>query len=120
MKLTDNERERIALLLDLLRDANRRAGEAGREWREKSAELNDLGDRQGWTEEQRRTVRSANWGLNDAYASWGFARDEVLRLAAALNGELAARQLLAEPPARCPFTHAHSRHWCGYSTCRES
>lgn len=20
----------------------------------------------------------------------------------------------------CPFTHSHTRHWCGYSTCRDS
>lgn len=20
----------------------------------------------------------------------------------------------------CPYTHAHTRHWCGYNTCRES
>lgn len=21
---------------------------------------------------------------------------------------------------RCPYTHAHTRHWCGYERCRDS
>lgn len=25
-----------------------------------------------------------------------------------------------ETPGPCPFTHSHTRHWCGYVTCRES
>lgn len=24
------------------------------------------------------------------------------------------------PEESCPYTHAHTRHWCGYDTCRES
>lgn len=22
--------------------------------------------------------------------------------------------------AQCPYTHSHTRHWCGYDTCRDS
>lgn len=25
-----------------------------------------------------------------------------------------------EVPTRCPFTHSHTRDWCGYETCREA
>jgi hypothetical protein len=25
-----------------------------------------------------------------------------------------------ELPEKCPFTHSHTRHWCGYDTCRDS
>lgn len=24
------------------------------------------------------------------------------------------------PPNPCPYTHVHTRHWCGYDQCRES
>lgn len=27
---------------------------------------------------------------------------------------------LFDAPGECPYTHAHTRHWCGYSTCRDS
>lgn len=26
---------------------------------------------------------------------------------------------LREVITECPYTHAHTRHWCGYSECRE-
>lgn len=26
----------------------------------------------------------------------------------------------AKEPNPCPYTHAHTRHWCGYIECRES
>lgn len=25
-----------------------------------------------------------------------------------------------EDVPRCPYTHSHTRHWCGYKHCRES
>lgn len=27
---------------------------------------------------------------------------------------------ITETESECPYTHAHTRHWCGYPTCRES
>jgi len=44
------------------------------------------------------------------------------------DAEMAADDLLAQlkqewtspPEPECPYTHAHTRNWCGYDTCRES
>lgn len=37
-----------------------------------------------------------------------------MRVVAAVPGTPAA------DPEACPYTHAHTRHWCGCPTCRES
>ncbi len=29
-------------------------------------------------------------------------------------------EYIHEQCAPCPYTHAHTRHWCGYATCRDS
>lgn len=33
------------------------------------------------------------------------------------NGEPVTRSALAPV---CPYTHAHTKHWCGYDGCRDS
>lgn len=42
--------------------------------------------------------------------------DEVLTNLLKEHEEEMAKK--AEP--ECPYTHPHTRHWCGYETCRDS
>lgn len=34
--------------------------------------------------------------------------------------DLADAILAASDPMKCPYTHPHTRQWCGYKGCRES
>lgn len=48
----------------------------------------------------------------------------TLRMSDRFSGDrMPLAERLAEELAnvpKCPYTHAHTRHWCGYEGCREN
>lgn len=91
------DREWVLLQLRLLREATHKAADAARQWREMNAALEDWADRSNLTDPiQRARVKGANLALSDARAAWSFWQQETVRIAAAIQGELAGRTLLGQ------------------------
>lgn len=48
-----------------------------------------------------------------------FAEDANKAYALSAKYNKLAQELRAQPENPCPFTHSHTKHWCGYEGCRE-
>ena len=95
-RLTASSREWLALRRAALRAAATRCDASSREWNRRNDELNDLARRSGWDDEKTARVKSANRSLSDAYGATTFFQQEVQRLAADLQAEIAYWRALAD------------------------
>lgn len=79
-------------------------------------------------EAARDSLGAVEWGMmpevtiDRARLEESHIRDMATEVSAAadeIRKKIADRVANGEP-AKCPYTHAHTKHWCGYEGCRES
>jgi len=97
INLAPDEREYLTLQRILLRQAARKAAEAGRTWRERNVEWTAWADRSNLNDPvQRNKAKAVNLALADAMAAWKYWQAECRRISAVIQGELAAHMLLGQ------------------------
>lgn len=88
------------LALHYLNSEDVRAGEAGKM---AEATLNDL-----IHELAEEMIEAISKPENHPRLGW----EDAVRTIQRIHGIV--------PPNPCPYTHTHTRHWCGYDQCRKS
>lgn len=73
----------------------------------------------------REATGKAIGQLRQAEAALAAFKDQVQAIADEARGSIRqqlgyALAALDEHQEPCPYTHAHTRHWCGYEQCRDS
>lgn len=114
MKLWRGEREYILKLNRLLREATQKCSAASDTWNRRNDEFNtwyaiQFPGKMGWSEIDEKVIPSdsvhyvglkkPNLGLQDAENSWYHWQREVMRLAAAIQGQIQTHQLLDDEEA---------------------
>lgn len=95
MLTSAEEREFVTLTWHLLREANRKAAHASREYRAMDDAIEEWLDGMRITDpKQRADIKKENLELQAKYGAWNFWQQEARRLHDSLHGELIARQLL--------------------------
>jgi len=90
------ERQYLRLQWKKLRDANKKASDASREWDQLNEDFMDLARRSGWTDDvfTLNQIKSRNIGLNDALSTLTFWQQESQRISSLILAEKAIRELL--------------------------
>ncbi|MET7949262.1 hypothetical protein [Micromonospora sp. NPDC005324] len=96
LRLTTSTREWLDSRRAKLRTAATRCDAASRDYNRRDDELTDLAKRSGWDDLKTDKVKAANRGLTAAYGATTFWQNEVQRLAADIQAELAYQRALAD------------------------
>ncbi|MBM0275142.1 hypothetical protein [Micromonospora tarensis] len=96
LRLTASTREWLDSRRAKLRTAATRCDAASRDYNRRDAELTDLAERSGWDDLKTDKVKAANRGLTAAYGATTFWQQEVQRLAADIQAELAYQRAMAD------------------------